>query len=117
MRQLVRRRKPSARLSAGVVALALLACERPPASPDPAPGQPFSGERARERLGQLLRLPRALGDPRRRAAIDELAALLRSAGADTLERLEHSGEDPWTHTRFAMRFVPLRICRLDTGGG
>lgn len=102
MRQLVRRRKPPARLSAGVVALALLACERPPASPDPAPGQPFSGERARERLGQLLRLPRALGDPRRRAAIDELAALLRSAGADTLERLEHSGEDPWTHTRFAM---------------
>ena len=56
-----------------ILALALLACERPPASPDPAPGQPFSGERARERLGQLLRLPRALGDPRRSAAIDELA--------------------------------------------
>lgn len=81
------------------------ACERPPAAPDPAvtsPGEPFSGERARERLEHLLTLPRTLGDPRRAAAIDELAALMHSTGATTLDRLEHRGEDPWTHTQFAM---------------
>ncbi len=101
MGQLARGRK----LLGALALVGLLACERPPASPTPAPtspGEPFSGERARERLGQLLTLPRALGDPRRGSAISELATLLRAAGADTVERLEHSGEDPWTHTRFTM---------------
>lgn len=105
MRQLARRRK----LPGLLIALAVLACERPPAAPDPAPdppsrgpGAPFSGELAHARLTQLLTLPRTLGDPRRAAAIDELAALLRAAGAGIVERLEHRGEDPWTHTQFAM---------------
>lgn len=106
MGQLARRRKRHAGLA---IALAVLACERPPAAPDLAQdlavassGEPFSGERARERLGHLLTLPRTLGDPRRAAAIDELAALLRAAGATTLERLEHTGDDPWTGTHFTM---------------
>jgi hypothetical protein len=83
MRQLARRRK----LPGLLIALAVLACERPPAAPDPAPdppsrgpGAPFSGELAHARLTHLLTLPRTLGDPRRAAAIDELAALLRPPG-------------------------------------
>jgi glutaminyl-peptide cyclotransferase len=93
------------KLLGALATVGLLACQRPPPSPAPArasPGDAFSGERARERLGQLLTLPRALGDPRRDTAIAELAVLLRAAGAETVERLEHSGEDPWTHAPFAM---------------
>lgn len=100
MRQPARRRKYTA-----LVALLALACGRPPAgTADRAPGagERFSGARAHGRLTALLALPRALGDPRRTASIDALADLLRAAGADHVERLEHAGDDPWTGTRFAM---------------
>lgn len=99
MRQHAHRRK----LPALLAALGL-ACGRPAPSTDPGPvaaGPRFSGAAAFTRLTQLLRLPRALGDPRRTAAIAALADELRSAGA-SVERLEHSGEDPWTGERFAM---------------
>lgn len=101
MRQVAGVRKPG---SIAIAAL-LLACGRPPGAPrDPLPadGEAFSGERARDRLAALMRLPRTLGDPRRAAAIDELAALLRAAGADSVDRFEHAGADPWTGQRFTM---------------
>ena len=68
-----------------------------------APGPAFSGERALSRVGELLAdYPRALGDPARGAAIERLAGDLRAAGAETVERLEHTGADPWTGRSFAM---------------
>jgi len=99
MRQTAHRRK----LPALVAALGL-ACGRPPAPADPGPGagDRFSGAGAHARLDALMRLPRALGDPRRAASIDALAAELRAVGAGVVERLEHSGVDPWTGERFAM---------------
>lgn len=101
MRQLARGRK-----AALALAWLVVACERPPtgaSEPGPAAAeQRFSGERAHERLAALMQLPRALGDPRRGASIDALAEQLRAAGAGEVWRLEHSGEDPWKHTRFEM---------------
>jgi|JI6StandDraft_1071083.scaffolds.fasta_scaffold03239_3 glutaminyl-peptide cyclotransferase len=88
-----------------LVAVLGLACGRPPTPADPgspAAGRGFSGAAAHARLAALMQLPRALGDPRRAASIDALAELLRAAGASSVERLEHSGEDPWTGERFAM---------------
>jgi glutaminyl-peptide cyclotransferase len=82
-----------------------LACSRPAASTDPDPtsaADRFSGAIAHARLIELMQRPRALGDPRRVASIKALAEQLRSAGASTVERLEHSGEDPWTGERFVM---------------
>jgi len=82
-----------------------VACGRPPTPTDPGPaaaGPRFSGAAAHARLTALMQLPRALGDPRRAASIDALDGLLRAAGASVVERLEHSGEDPWTGERFAM---------------
>ncbi len=107
MRQLARGRK-----TALALAWLVLACERPsPGASEPdANQQRFSGAHARDRVAALLALPRALGHPGRGAAIDALAALLRDAGAPEVLRLEHSGDDPWTHTRFAMTtlIAPIR---------
>jgi glutaminyl-peptide cyclotransferase len=100
---------------AALAALALgLACERPPTGasrPDPraVAGERFSGARARDRVATLLELPRALGDPRRGASIDALAQLLRAAGAAEVERLEHTGGDPWTGQQFAMTTLIGRV--------
>jgi len=110
MRQRARERKPVALACLTCLAgfVSLTACERPPAGPveagrlEIADGERFSGERARERLVALLALPRALGDPGRAASIDALDSLLRAAGTGVVRRLEHSGVDPWTNTRFAM---------------
>ncbi|MBL9100825.1 MAG: M28 family peptidase [Myxococcales bacterium] len=83
-----------------VLAALLTACERPP---EPPAGElRFDGERALARVGELLTLPRALGDPARPAALDRLEALLRDAGAVRVERLEHTGDDPLTGRSFAM---------------
>ncbi len=108
MSQRARGRKPGALAHViGVLALGTVgACERPP-MPGPEPGAAvvgdvFSGERARERVVALLALPRALGAPGRAASIDALAGLLTAAGATRVSRLEHHGEDPWTHSQFAM---------------
>ena len=122
------RRSPIARLALAcrrsLVALLLLACGRPPATTDPAPATAdpalaaadseaalprFSGAHARERLAALLELPRALGDPRRAASIDALADLLTATGATSVARLEHTGADPWTDTRFAMTTLVGRL--------
>jgi glutaminyl-peptide cyclotransferase len=89
------------------LALSLLACERPPATSDPPPAHAgdhrrFDGARALARVGELLALPRALGDPARAAAIDRLGELLRAAGADRVDRLDHAGVDPQTGVAFAM---------------
>lgn len=122
MRQVAGGRKPGSLVVAALllargrrpvaVAALLLACGRPaatPRSPIPAPGEAFSGERARDRVAALMRLPRTLGDPRRAGAIDELAALLRAAGADAVDRLEHDGVDPWTGQRFAMTTLIAQV--------
>jgi glutaminyl-peptide cyclotransferase len=108
MRQVARGRKLA------VLALAALACERPPtgaSGPDPAAadGERFSGARALDRVAALLALPRALGDPRRAASIDALAGLLQAAGATEVERLEHRDRDPWTGTEFAMTTLIARV--------
>lgn len=82
-----------------------LACGRPlaPAPTDSSPGPAFSGARALARAGELLAdYPRALGDPARAAAIDRLADDLRAAGADVVDRLDHTGADPRTGRVFAM---------------
>jgi hypothetical protein len=100
MRQRAHRRKLPA-----LVAVLGLACGRPSAPSEPntaVDGPRFSGAAALTRLTGLMQLPRTLGDPRRAAAIDALAEMLRGAGASVVERLEHSGEDPWTGERFAM---------------
>ena len=100
MRQRAHRRKLPA-----LVAVLALACGRPPAPADPGPPSAaphFSGTAALTRLTALMQLPRALGDPRRAASIDVLAGLLQTAGASSVQRLEHSGADPWTGERFAM---------------
>jgi glutaminyl-peptide cyclotransferase len=96
----------SATVGKHALALILLAaCERPPeptTSTPPISTHRFDGARARERVAELLTLPRALGDPARARSIDRLADLLRAAGATTVDRLEHTGADPQTGTRFAM---------------
>jgi hypothetical protein len=91
--------RPGGKLAA---LLLLLACERPPEAPPPPADPRFSGDRALARVAELLALPRALGDPRRAASIDRLAAHLRAAGAERVDRLDHRGADPWTGVEFAM---------------
>ena len=105
MRQRAHRRKLPDRVTVLAVTVLVLACGRPPAPADPGPaidGPRFSGAAAHARLAALMQLPRALGDPRRIASIDALAGLLQAAGASAVQRLEHSGDDPWTGERFAM---------------
>lgn len=94
------------RTSSLLLAGLLGACERPPGAPTPAPtgaAESFSGARALARCERLLaEYPRALGDPRRAAAIDRLEADLRAAGAELTERVEHHGSDPRTGVAFAL---------------
>lgn len=89
---------------AAAVALAGLAALACAALPRATPGPPFSGERALDLLARLLTdSPRALGDPRRDAAIDALADDLRRRGAATVEPLDHEGVDPWTGRTYRLR--------------
>lgn len=83
------------------LALTGLACATLPRA---APGPRFSGERALDLLARLLAdSPRALGDPRRDAAIDALADDLKRRGAATVEPLDHEGVDPWTGRTYRLR--------------
>ncbi len=103
-------RRPALLLPA--LALALAACAPPP--PPAAPATPasstttleedgearFSGARALRRVGELLELPRALGDPRRARSIEALGRELAALGR--LRQLEHRGQDPRGGDEFAM---------------
>ncbi len=85
------------------------ACVHPPPAAAVVPTAQFSGTAALAQATRLLQLPRALGDPQRGRAIDQLAADLRHVGASEVHRFPHTGTDPWTGTEFAMTTLVAHV--------